>query len=114
MPDLAPCPKCSRRHRGVCCIPAGVMRGYGARVGGSSRANMTIPLSHYRPLTKLKGTAVLESLLTQAQAELAKVLAMLQKVPPEMEEYTLLLDREGKLDEIIKQLHQQIGVAKRK
>lgn len=56
---------------------------------------------------------VLESLLAEAQEHLRKVLGMLGVMPPTVPEFDALLDREGQLHHLIKQLEVQIASGRR-
>ena len=55
---------------------------------------------------------MLETLLAGAKEQMAKVTEMMVCIPPELPEYTELLDREGKLDCLIKQVNLQISIRK--
>ena len=97
------CTKCGRVHTGICGIPPGVTRGFGARgIQGT-------PLAHHaKEATKRKESGMLEGLLRQGQEWHNQVTDMLKALPPEAEEYGQLLDRECKLNEMIKQVIGQL------
>jgi hypothetical protein len=51
----------------------------------------------------------LKGLLHWGEAERQKVLDMLKVLPPEMEEYSLLMDRLDKLESTLRQVRLQLG-----
>lgn len=102
------CSKCGRPHSGICGIPPGVTRGYGAR-GGASSYNGRIDGKTKAKPGKRKGAGMLEELLRQAEGWQAQVTGLLKAMPPEAEEYGQLLDREGKLNHLIKQVIGQLA-----
>lgn len=111
---MSRCPKCGRGHSGVCGIPPGVTLGFGARMGGVSgvgRDTATL-VSQGKPKRKSPSTAVLESLLAHAREHQGKVQDMLAVLPAELPEYVELLDRESRLNAIVRQLIGQIAARK--
>jgi len=105
------CPKCGRSHTGICGIPAGVTKGFGARIGGIKKGEK------YRMNTKAgtklkadtKSTDVLCKLLDMAKEQETKVKAMLNVLPSAMSEYDELQERLEKVMGIISTLNQQIA-----
>ena len=106
------CARCGRGHTGICGIPPGVTRGYVARHVLRDTEGQAI--QHGKPGNARLGTSVLEKLLADGQEQYSKVRAMLKVIPYDLPEFSALLDREGKLDALIKQLYQQIGERKSK
>ena len=106
------CPKCGRGHTGICGIPPGVTKGYGARRVPRDAEGQAV--KHDKPGSAKLGTAILDKLLAGAQEQYNKIQSMLKVIPYELPEFSELLDREGKLDTLIKQLFQQIGERKSK
>ena len=103
------CLKCHRGHRGVCGIPPRTIllsTGFGARIGGISKT----PDKEIKgkPKNKKPGTAVLKEMLVQSHIQVKAVMKMMRVLPPELEEYNMLLDRLGKLESLILQLNRQI------
>ena len=102
------CTRCGRHHTGICGIPPGVTRGFGARTISSP------DVGHTRPRPTAKSTALLDGLLALAKEHYQKVIELLKVMPKEMEEYSEVLDREGKLSALVKQLMAQIDGRSRK
>ena len=98
------CPHCRRLHTGICGIPAGVALGFGARVGAATHTKGCASI-HGRPRAAVKGTRVLEEMLTQAKEHLRKLNEMLLMIPDDVD----LLDRETKLNALIRQITGQIA-----
>ncbi len=94
------CPRCQRSHSGVCGITPRVSIG-----GPMPVRQRTTDIPHATG----KGTGLLENLLTEAQTNKVKVMEMLKLLPPSVAAYAELLDREGKLDSLIKTLAGQIA-----
>ena len=94
------CPRCQRQHGGVICgIPP-------------TRSRMRTPSSqplHGKPVAAKHSATFLEGMLGKANGHLAEVMELLKALPVEAKEYTELLDREGQLNSLIKQLVNQIG-----
>ena len=112
---MNPCPKCDRNHSGVCGIPAGVTRGFGARVGGvgiGGAGPRAAPGERTHPKAAKPNTRILEGMLSQAEGHLGKVMEMLKVLPAEMPEFADLLDRETKLSHLIQQVIGQISAAR--
>ena len=93
---------CQRSHSGICGIPPGVTLGYGARV------NEQIEIQGKPKVAKLS-TKILGEVLVQAKEQYGKVVKLLIVMPNKIPEYSELLDRESKLNSIIKQIEQQIS-----
>ena len=110
------CSRCGRNHSGICGIPGiGVRLGMGVRlgVGASSRPIRRSTGEGSFPIkTKSKAPSVtkthLEHLLRWGQGEEQKCLEMIKHLPPEMKEYTDLLERLDKLSKIIPQIKIQL------
>ena len=100
------CPRCHRAHTGICGIPAGVTLGFGARRTGKQSQFSIVG----KPKVKKMSTSTLEILLVRAKRQLKKAVEMLTCTPIELPKYEQLLDRESKLNYLIKQLEQQIAV----
>lgn len=101
------CPRCGRGHNGSCGIPPSVTLGFGARVGG---VNGREPVAtQKKPRQKPPEPIFLQSMLAQAREHLVKVRDMLKAIPPELSEYTELLDKESELSALIAQLVGQIA-----
>jgi len=104
------CPKCLRHHTGPCGIPPrSTMRSIGSGLGATSQT--THPLQGKPPKPKLS-VAILEGLLAQGKEQYEKVTSLLKELPQSMEECKGLLDREGKLFYLLKQLGIQIAARK--
>ena len=80
--------------------------GFGARHTSKQSQFSTVG----KPKVKKLSTATLEVLLVGAKRHLEEVAEMLVYTPKELLEYEELLDRESKLNYLIKQLQQQIAV----
>lgn len=114
---MSACPRCNRTHSGLCGIPAGVTLGFGARIsgvgiGGVRQKRLGTKVDHGKPKAARIDTVVLEEMLAAGRKQYEKVLEMLKLIPSEMLEYTELLDREGKLTHLIKQIEGQIAAAR--
>ena len=107
------CSRCQRFHGGVVCgIPAGVTLGFGARIGGvgSMPRSSNVEKLKGKPKVTKQSTVVLEEMLARANEQMKKVMEMLRVLPAEMSETIDLLDRESKLNYLIKQNEGQISV----
>lgn len=99
------CKRCGRIHKGICGIPAGVTKGFGARVGGIKN------IHKFDPVTKTKlGTDTLQGMLAWGEKEKAALLGMLKVIPHDMEEYNELLAKLEKLDATLVQIRLQLVV----
>lgn len=98
------CARCGRNHSGpVCGMPRRTSVGGFSVVGTPSRGVTGIPAA------SRAATGVLEGLLGEAQGHYSKVTELLKTLPPEIQEYAEVLDREGKLSGVIKGLLGQIA-----
>ena len=103
------CSKCGRSHTGICGIPAGVTRGFGARIGGIRKDG------EYRMNVKAGAKSekvssdLLDKLLGMAREHETKLKAMLTALPPVMPEYDELQQRLDKILGIIETLNRQIA-----
>ena len=107
---MAICQRCGRGHSGICGIPPGVTLGFGARIGSSSsRSNQP-----GKPRQKPKSANFLKGMLQEAKAHEKKLNDMLKVTLVNLPEYDDLLDRLGKLEQLILQLNWQIMVRESK
>ena len=98
------CARCGRNHSGpVCGMPRRTSVGGFSMVGSPTKGVTGIPAA------TRAATGVLEELLGTAQGHYSKVTELLKTLPPEVAEYAELLNREGKLDGVIKGLLGQIA-----
>ena len=80
--------------------------GFGARGTGKQSPFSIVG----KPKVKKLSASTLEALLVGAKRQLKEVVEMLTYTPIELQEYEQLLDRESKLNYLVKQLEQQIAV----
>ena len=102
------CLKCHRVHSGICGIPAGVVLRFGARVGNIRQSRSSPSPAQGKPKVKKPGTTVLKEMLLQAHIQEKKVFDLLKVLPFELPEYTELMDRASKLEQLIDQLNRQL------
>ena len=108
------CPKCQRTHSGICGIPPGVTLGFGARIGGIGTVTQSENIIKGKPKQKPKSASFLMEMLKQARGQEKKISDMLKVGPTELPEFDDLLDRLGKIEELICQLNWQIIERERK
>ena len=106
------CPRCGRGHSGLCGIPAGVTRGFGARLGGVSIPRRSDHPIKGKPKQASKKATILDELLSEAQRQRGKVTELLKVIPAALPEYVELLDSEVRLAAYIRQLIGQIAARK--
>ncbi len=108
-----PCPRCGRRHSGVCGIPAkgGAEDGSGAAtnkpVGRARDGYSSEARSRKTPAKVSRRT--LEKLLAEARRQEKEVLDILKATSPETEEYDKLVGQLDRLHGLISQLNAQIA-----
>lgn len=106
---MTTCNRCHRVHSGICGIPAGVVLGFGARIGGISKSPGGQELKG-KPKTEKKGVSVLHEMLIRAHGEEKLYSDMLRDPSVSLIQLNELLDKLDKVEMLILQLNQQIAV----
>lgn len=98
------CPRCGRSHSGACGIPPRVS------IGGSKPIpRTTLKSSPKEAKLKMIATQRLKDMLEWGEREKQKVLDMLKVLPPDMKEYSDLLERLDKLEKTLKEIKIKLG-----
>lgn len=120
------CPRCGRRHTGICGIPGyprvngiptvghrEVMLESGSRSSTASRRRGTDFVIHTKERTYQrtyhKMNNSLEKLLNWGKEEERKCLELLKILPPEVEEYQEVMEKLDKLQIAVKQIKVRMG-----
>lgn len=106
---MAPCPRCGRYHVGLCGVPPGVTKGFGAKASHARKPDALGPTRSGTFGSKRPGTGALKRLLAWGQEEQAKVEGLLNVVLPEMPEYDQLMERLDKLQHTVAQARLQLA-----
>lgn len=104
---MSMCSRCGRPHTGICGIPGGVTRGFGARTGSPGTADSYDPNAvqgkRGRPAAPAQTLAAqteiasLEGMLADGEGHYQKIIELLMVLPQDNEETEALLEKESEL-----------------
>ena len=102
------CVRCGRYHSGLCGIPAGVTKGFGAKVGGLGAVKVGAAQRNIIS-GKPMNLTLLEKLLSEGLGWEKRIIELLRSLSQEQPEYEELLVRLDKVQAQVKVTREQIS-----